>query len=148
MIVDRQFSILLDNKPGRLHRICSTLAKEKVSIQALTVTDGRESSEMRFVVDNPQATREALQQINVPFNEAEVVLVELKHQPGALANLCERLAAEHVNIDSVYCSAGARNGKAIAIVKATPLNKVRDALTEKAPPKKRTPKRRPPAGRA
>lgn len=145
MFADLQFTVFLENKPGRLLNICSALAKDKVSIQALTVMDSKEHSVMRMVVDSAERTRETLRRLGTPFSETEVMVVDLKHQPGALANMCERLAAEHVNIDYLYCSTGSRNGRANVVLKATPLNKVKEVLTTapsgKAP---RAPIRRPP----
>ena len=35
----RQFTVFLENKPGRLFNLCAALAKEKVNIEALTVMD-------------------------------------------------------------------------------------------------------------
>ena len=145
MHVECQFTAFLENKPGRLHDVCLALAKEKISIQALTVTDSKDQSALRFVVDKTQKCREVLKKLGTRFSEAEVLVVELKHQPGALAHLCERLAAEHVNIDYMYCSAGAKNGRTVAILKATPLKKVQNVLSETSPIKTRGPMRRPPA---
>lgn len=147
MQVERQFTTFLENKPGRLSSVCSALAKERVNIHALTVMDSRDHSALRLVVDDAEAARRALTRLNAPFSETEVIVVELKNQPGAIAQLCERLASEHVNIDYVYCSVGGKNGKATAVLKATPLAKVKDALAEaaKARTKSRLPRRRPPA---
>lgn len=147
MNVGLQFTVFLENKPGRLLNICSALAKEKVSIQALTVTDSKENSVLRFVADKPEIARQTLQRLGVPVTESEVVLVELKHQTGAIANLCEQLAAERVNIDYIYCSAGNRNGKTVAILKATPLEKVKHVLQESPAAKPRAPIRRAPVRR-
>lgn len=148
MGIERQFTVSLENKPGRLLNICSAMAKDKVSIQALTVMDGKTQSVLRFVVDNAEHARDALKKLGAPFSETEVVTIELKHQPGELAHLCERLAAEHVNIDYMYCSASRRNGKVNAVLKATPLDKVKTVVTSNASSRTvRAPIRRPPLRR-
>ena len=128
MRIEKQFNVFLENKPGRLSRICTALAKEKVSIQALTVMDSKEHGVLRLVVDHVDETRAVLNSMGAPFSESDVLMLEIKHQPGALANLCESLAAEHVNIDYMYSSAGAKNGKANAVLKATPTEKVKQVL--------------------
>jgi hypothetical protein len=148
MGIERQFTVFLENKPGRLLNICNALAKEKVSIQALTVMDGKTQSILRFVVDNDEGARTALKRLGTPYSETEIMAVELKHQTGELAHLCERLAAEHINIDYMYCSAGRKNGKVNAILKASPLDKVKSVLASNAPVRPiRGPIRRPPARR-
>ena len=148
MELGRQFIIFLENKPGRLSNIVSALAREKINIQALTVMDSKEHSILRFVADNPQETRSVLARTGAPFSEAEVILVELKNQPGAVARLCERLAGSHINIDYMYCSAGAKNGRTLAVLKATPVDKVKQILqTPVAPKNPRMPVRRVPVRR-
>ncbi|MGL4465685.1 MAG: hypothetical protein ACRC1K_26340, partial [Planctomycetia bacterium] len=126
---------LLDNKPGRLSQICSALAKDKISLQALSVMDGKDQSVLHVIVDKVPEMQEVFRRLGVVATESDVGMIELKHQPGALAHLCERLAAEHVNIDYIYCSAGAKNGKVVAVLKAAPLAKVKAIVTENAPPK-------------
>jgi hypothetical protein len=57
-------------------------------------------------------------------------MVELRNQPGALAHVCEVLAAEHVNIDYAYCSAGGRNGRTYGIFKVSNTEKALRVLGE------------------
>jgi hypothetical protein len=115
----KQLSVYLENKPGRLAQICTALSREKINITAVTVTESRERSVLRMVTDNLPLTRQVLKALNVPFEENEVVLVEMRNQPGALAQVCEELAQEHINIDYAYCSAGSRNGKTTGIFKVS-----------------------------
>lgn len=143
MQIARQFTTFLENKPGRLSDVCAALARRKINIHALAVMDSKDHSALRFLVDDPAAAREVLAKLNAPFSETDVVVVELKHQPGAIAHLCEQLAAKHVNIDYVYCSAG--NGRKVsAVLKATPFDKIKTALAEPPRVKPRLPTRRPP----
>lgn len=144
METQRQFTVFLDNKPGRLANLCSAIAKEKINIEALTVMDSKEHSVLRLVVDNIAATHELLRKTGTPYNETEVVMIDVKHQPGAIAHICERLAAEHVNIDYMYCSSGAKNGRTVAVLKATPTEKVKQVLDAPAPRTTRNVQRRPP----
>jgi hypothetical protein len=113
----RQVSVFFENKPGRLANVLSALAREKVNLIALSVMDSHEHNVLRFVTDNVDKTRQVMKSLNTPFAEADVLQVELRNQPGALAHLCEQLAAEHINIDYAYCSAGGRNGKTFGIFK-------------------------------
>ena len=57
-----------------------------------------------------------------------MLVVELRNQPGALAHVCETLAAEHINIDYAYCSAGGRNGKTVGIFKVSNTEKAMRVL--------------------
>jgi hypothetical protein len=115
----KQISVFLENKPGRLANVLLALARDKVNITALSVMDSHEHSVLRFVVDDLDKTRQALKEMSTPFAETEVVLVELRNQPGELAHVCELLGAEHVNIEYAYCSSGGRNGKTMGIFKVS-----------------------------
>lgn len=125
----KQITAFLENKPGRLANICSALGREKVNIQALTVMDSREQSVLRFVPDDVAKTKAALAALGTRFQETEVLQVDLNNRPGALAHLCERLAAEHVNIEYAYCSAGARNGRTVGIFKVSNIARATQALS-------------------
>lgn len=141
----QQFTAFLENKPGRLSNICAALAKEKVNIQAMTVMDSSEHSVLRIVVDKASETQEILKRLGTPFSETAVTVVDLKNQPGAIARVCDRLAAEHVNIDYMYCSAGNKNGKTTVVLKASPMERVKSVLDNNVAPKPtRLPQRRPP----
>jgi hypothetical protein len=115
----KQITIFLENKPGRLAKVLASLAQEKVNIIALTVMDRHEHSVLRIVTEDPAKTAKVAASLNAPFTEAEVLLVELRNQPGALAHVCEILAKEHINIDYAYCSSGGRNGKVQGIFKVS-----------------------------
>jgi hypothetical protein len=115
----KQITVFLENKPGRLANILSELARQKVNITALTVMDRHEHSVLRLVTDDSAKTVRAIQAVNTPCTETEVLLVELRNQPGALAHVCEILAAEHIHIDYAYCSSGGRNGKVLGIFKVS-----------------------------
>ena len=39
MEIAKQVTVFLENKPGRLAHVLSTLAQEKINITAMTVTD-------------------------------------------------------------------------------------------------------------
>lgn len=126
----KQVTIFLENRPGRLAQILSALANGKINIVALSVMDRHEHGVLRLVTEDEAATARALQTINSHFTESDVLAVELKNQPGALAHVCERLAEEHIAIDYAYCSSGGRNGKVFGIFKVSNLEKAQRILGE------------------
>jgi hypothetical protein len=119
METTKQVSVFLENKPGRLANVLRALEKQKVNVTGLTVMDSHEHSTLRVVTSDLPRTVAVLKDLGTPYTETEVLLVTLRNQPGALARLCEQLAAEHINIDYCYCSAGGRNGKTYGIFKVS-----------------------------
>jgi hypothetical protein len=92
--------------------------------------DSREHSVLRFVPDDLAKARQVLKAMSTPFAETDVLLVELRNQPGALAHVCELLGGEHINIDYVYCSSGGRNGRTMGIFKVSNPEKAARVLGE------------------
>ena len=130
MQTTKQITVFLENKPGRLANVLAALAAEKVNITALSVMDKHEHSVLRLTTDSPTNTSQIIQRLNAPFTETDVLVVELKNQPGALSHVCEVLAAEHINIDYAYCSAGGRNGRTFGIFKVSNAAKAMKVLSE------------------
>lgn len=129
METTKQVSIFLENKPGRLANVLSALAKEKINVTALTVMDSHDNSVLRTVTDNAAKTLKVLKALGIPCGDNDVLLIELRNQPGALANVCETLAAEHINIDYCYASSGGRNGKVYGIFKVSNTDRAKSVLS-------------------
>jgi hypothetical protein len=128
MVIARQVSVVLENKPGRLAQVLAALGREKVNLLALTVMDHREQGVLRFLANDADKAVRVLKGQGVPCFEAEVLAVELRNQPGALARVCELLGEEHVNIDYAYCSAAGRNGKTTAVLKVSNTERAKRVL--------------------
>jgi hypothetical protein len=139
----KQITVFLENKPGRLANVLSALARDKVNIVALSVMDKHEHSVLRLVTDDPAKTVQVIQTLNTPFTETDILAVELRNQPGALAHVCETLAAEHVNIDYAYCSSGGRNGRVVGIFKVSNSEKAIRVLAQPVNNSARRVERRP-----
>src|SRR3954451_22092898 len=88
----------LENKPGRLAKICSALAHERVNIQALSVMDTSDRSVLRLVTDDLEPTRKVLTSLGTECEVRDVLSVEIENRSGALARVLEALATEHINI--------------------------------------------------
>jgi hypothetical protein len=126
----KQISVFLENKPGRLANVLSALAREKVNLNALTVMASHETGVLRFIVDDVAKAHQVLKKIGTRFSDADVVQIELRNQPGAMAHVCEVLAGEHINIEYAYSGPGGRNGKSIGIFKVSNTEKASRVLAE------------------
>jgi hypothetical protein len=131
MQTTKQLSVKLLNKPGRLAAMLGALSKEKVGFRALSVMDSGERGCVRFVPDEVETAMKVLDSISIRYDAADVLLVEVPSQAGAFRKICEKLAAEHLNIDYAYCSfnegRGAKAG-VLAVVKVNDLVKAQRVL--------------------
>ncbi len=105
----------LENKPGRLAKICSALAQQKVDIQALSVMETDGPSVLRFVTTDLDVTRSVLTSIGTEYRITEVMAVALENRTGSLAKVLERLAEEHINVEYAYVSTDGTPGKSLGI---------------------------------
>ncbi|OHB80395.1 MAG: hypothetical protein A2V98_23695 [Planctomycetes bacterium RBG_16_64_12] len=146
----KQLSVSLVNKPGRLAAMLAALNKGKVNFRALVVMDSGDRGTVRFVPDEFAAATEVLDKINIRYDVADVLLVDIPKQSGAFRNLCERLAADHLNIDYAYMSfAGPKGAKggSLAVIRVNDLSKAQRVLSENGSARRRKkpqPGRRPP----
>ncbi len=142
----KQLSVSLVNKPGRLADLLATLNKEKVNLRAIVVMDSGERGTLRFVPDDFDAAKAVLQRANLRFDTTDVLLVEAPSQAGRFRSICERLAAEHLNIDYAYNTpdtSGRVKGAMLAVFKVNDLAKAQRVLAENGTSSRRKPGRRP-----
>ena len=124
----------------------TALNKGKVNFRALTVMDSGDRGTVRFIPDDFEAAAAILEKMNVRCDATDVLLVELPSQPGGFRRICEKLAAEHLNIDYAYCSftaGGKLKGGVSAIIKVNDLAKAQRLLSENGTTRKKTTFRRP-----
>lgn len=125
-----QFSIFLVNKPGILSQIFRELARAKVNIQALAMMDSMEHGVLRLIVEDSIGARAVFARLNIPVTETDVLAVVLPNRPGAAADLCDRLASQHMNISYMYCTSGAAGGKTTVVLKVPDIKKAIKVVEE------------------
>jgi hypothetical protein len=126
--VEKQYSVFLVNKPGVMAMVAEVLAKSKVNIKALTLVDSQEHGVLRLVLENGEKANAILRSLNIPITETDVLCMELANNPGALADVCDRLAKKHININYAYCTTGSKRGKTLGIFKVSDLAKAKKVL--------------------
>jgi hypothetical protein len=125
-----EITAFLENKPGRLAKICSALAHEKVDLRALSVMDVNGRSVLRLVTDQIEVARKALTALGTEHTTTEVLSVEMEDRPGALAKVLERLAEDHINIEYAYLAASTSPGRSSGIFHTSNPKKALQVLSE------------------
>jgi hypothetical protein len=120
----------LENKPGRLAKICSALAQEKVDILALSVMERDGPSVLRCVTSELEKTKSSLTALGIEFRISDVIAVQLENRTGSLARVLERLAAEHINVEYAYASTMSAPGKALGIFHTSNAKRAFQILSE------------------
>lgn len=128
MRVERQLSLILENRPGVLAEVCADLARKKINIEAMYVENLVDHSVVRMVVSDPHRAIHLLGAAGVLAFENEIVAVPAPNRPGALAEVARRLGKARVNIDYLYASAPPGKGKAMIYLRVSDLERTKAAL--------------------
>jgi hypothetical protein len=102
MKIVNQLSLFLENRPGTLAKLCQALAKAKVNILALSVSDAVDHAVVRMVVDKTERALHLLGEHGVLVVEREVLMLEGRNKAGELATIAKKLARGKVNIEYAY----------------------------------------------
>ena len=105
MPIAKQLSVFMENKPGRLSKICSTLGDSDVNIYAMSVHDTVDHAIVRLVVDNSTKALLLLEEEGVYIVTQDVVVLEIENKPGIVSHIAKKLFHADVNIEYAYCTA-------------------------------------------
>lgn len=130
MRVERQLSLIIDNRPGVLAKVCGDLAQAKIDIIAINVENLVDHSAVRMIVDAPDKAMHLLGASGVLVFENEVLAVPIANKPGALVGLAQRLGSARINIDYMYGSTP-DTGKATVFLRVNNVKRAQEALKRK-----------------
>ena len=112
----KQFTVVLENRPGKLAQVASVLADAKVNILAVLGSTAGAQGSVQLVVDNANKARKALGGAGLAYSEGTLEEFELANKPGALAQLAAKLAKKGLNIDCAYATAHKSAKKAVVVL--------------------------------
>lgn len=104
MQITKQLALFLDNRPGTLARVSEALAKAKINIYAMSISDTVDHSVVRMVVSDPTRALRLFEEHNALAVDDDVLMIEGDNRPGSLADICQKLSAAKVNIEYAYCA--------------------------------------------
>ena len=112
MEIAKQLSVFLANKPGTLAAVCEELARAKVNIFALTITDTVDHSVVRMVLSDTEKALHIFEERGVLAVQSNVLMITNDNKPGSLGAIASRLAKAKINIEYAYLatSPGAKRG--------------------------------------
>jgi hypothetical protein len=110
----KEFTVMIEDKPGALGKCFLALAERGVSVLAFQSYVEERESLVRFLADDPPAAKAVLGGMRMIFEETEVAVVRVPHRPGELGRAAARLGQGQVNIDYSYC--GSEPGSTLALL--------------------------------
>jgi len=103
MPITKEFTVLLEDRPNTLGKLCRALADQEVNILALQSFPTRGKFVTRFIVDNPNQAKAVLSSEQLTYAETEIVQIRIQHRPGEIARVASRLGGANININYAYC---------------------------------------------
>jgi len=130
MDIAKQLALFLANKPGTLAEVCEELAKAKVNIYALTISDTVDHSVVRMVVSDSNKALMILGEHGVLVVENDVLMIENSNKPGSLASIARKLSAAKINIEYAYLATSPNSTKGLLILRASDTKKALKVLSK------------------
>ena len=120
----KQFSVFLENRPGRLACLVDLLSKNGIKIMAMSIAEAGNYGIVRCVLDNDAKALAILKDANTAVNIVDVLILEL----GEIDAVVKALEKAGVNIDYAYTMNGGKivvkvndEEKAIGVLKESKL---------------------------
>jgi hypothetical protein len=130
MAIEKQLSVFIENKPGRLSKVCSTLAEAGVNIYAMSVHDTVDHAIIRLLVDNPNKALIILEEEGVYIVTQDVVVLEIENKPGIISKIASKLFRADTNIEYAYCTAAKNQEFGCLVIKTKDAEQTLEILEE------------------
>ena len=116
MPIATQLNLPLDNEIGTLAKLCRDLAHGGVNVLALSAPESGRDGVVRLLVPHRELAGRALEKAGYLFSAEEVLFVEIRNRPGALAKAVEKLARAGISIQYAYATASPRTRTTAAVI--------------------------------
>ena len=101
-MLTKQISLFIENKKGRLGEVTSILKRANVNIKAFSLLDTNNFGVFRFIADNINNAKKALQKENFTTGITFVLCVLIKDKQGGLNKILRLIDESKINIEYMY----------------------------------------------
>ena len=123
----KQISVFLENKPGKLAEFTTCLSNAGIDLRALSVAEASDFGIIRIMVDDVFNAVTVLKDSNYICSVNDVLAVEVKDEPGALAKMITVLGETGLNVEYMYAITG-KTDIAYMVIKVNDNLKATDVL--------------------
>jgi hypothetical protein len=103
----KDLTVVLDDKPGALADLGEATGGANVNIEGMCATTTGGRGEIHILVEDPEATREALLGAGIEVRtDQDVLVTEVEDRPGTMAEVARKLGDAGVNIEFAYTTFG------------------------------------------
>jgi hypothetical protein len=98
----REFRITLPNRPGRLAGLMELLGEKGINIRSVAQIAAADTAIVAVIPYDVHRARDVLKESKIDFEEADIVFVDMRDEPGQLGKATRTIAEAGVNIESIY----------------------------------------------
>jgi hypothetical protein len=103
----KDLTVILGDAPGALADLGEATAGANINIEGMCATTSGGKGEIHILVDDPAATRGALEGAGIEVSgERDVLVVEVEDRPGTMAAVARTLGDAGVNVNFAYATFG------------------------------------------
>ena len=103
MPITKEFTVVMEDRPSMLGKVCRALADREVNILAFQSFPTTGKFVIRLIVDDPETAKTVLNSEHLSYVETQIIQMRIQHRPGEIARLASRLGKANININYAYC---------------------------------------------
>lgn len=98
----QQISVFIENRPGRVSKVCDLLEEEGINVRGFMISDTNDYGILRLVVDRPADALELLGRNGYAAKAKPILVARLEDRPGNLSRLLDHLSEAGINVTYSY----------------------------------------------
>jgi len=107
--VHKDFVLIPDDQPGVLARLGEAAGRAGINIEGISAFTGQGKGVVHVLVPDAERALAVLAEAGLDVRAArDVLVIPVEDRPGALGEVCRRLADAGVNIEQAYLATGTR----------------------------------------
>lgn len=130
-MIDKQVSVFLENKSGRLNEVTRILGEAGINISAFCIADTSDFGVLRMIVPDPDKAVEVLKVHYFSVRTTPVVLLNVPNKPGTLARALQLLSDENIFIEYLYAFS-MNEDSAVVVIRPSEIDRCAEVLTRHA----------------
>lgn len=100
--MNRNLTVFMENKPGKLEKLTGILAEAEINIRGITVASGGEYGVVKLLVDDPDKAAGVLKTHKLTVSIRPVLIALIDDRPGGFHSLLMALSQGGHNLDDCY----------------------------------------------
>lgn len=107
----KELRITLPNRPGRLADLMEFLGEKGVNVKSVAQIAEADAAVIAVIPYDVQRAKGVLKEGGIEFEEADIMFIDMRDEPGQLGKATRTIADAGVNIESIYLLGKVGRGK-------------------------------------